>query len=631
MAALRPRIRPSLAIFLPPLITPTALMLLTAAGMQFSRFCRKHVLHLAVALCLMAVAICGWLLPQLVHLDVLNSHDVLEEVFPLLEGHPTALSTLEKYIKEGTTAQDFWPAMFYFYSYFQLLHFFAYTKLFHMVYFSMPLMVLLTSYLNPLVAMNTYHTFGGAVVVAGCASATTVYIELLRRQNFRADYDCQQSLLKEAQALQDLACQEMRHKKSAHEADSVLNHSLKNMMADAVGCIHMHCSTLDGAPPAQLALALTCLERGMGWCRKRQALLELVTGGYVPMLTATRLPELGHLLVHDQDVTCSFVDATVLLDPVLCDLVLDNGISNAFQHGHPEAPAVHFTITLASSPGGPQLLTLEVANRVHPDRAVLGPQFLERILGGEEPKEGAHFGLRHMFMAAQAHGMALTLEQNADWVVLRGILEVTAVPEPRRESAQPEACLSLPPDTHIFCVDDSDIARRLLAHTFGLLPDPPVVHTFGATALDVEAFLAEAPNSADIVILDQNLDYGAVHYQGTELLRQLVSDGFTGLICIRSANVHPDNQHTFIEAGAHCAIGKDVSPKVLVNTVLHAFAQHSAELLSHVPLSLDNAAVLLHSRPSQDFTPILMMRDILPGSVSSSPKGPTSPADEAMP
>lgn len=27
-------------------------------------------------------------------------------------------------------AQDFWPAMFYFYSYFHFLHFFAYTKLF---------------------------------------------------------------------------------------------------------------------------------------------------------------------------------------------------------------------------------------------------------------------------------------------------------------------------------------------------------------------------------------------------------------------------------------------------------------------------------------------------------------------
>lgn len=59
-------------------------------------------------------------------------------------------------------------------------------------------------------------------------------------------------------------------------------------------------------------------------------------------------------------------------------------------------------------------------------------------------------------------------------------------------------------------VDDSEIARLLLAHIFAKVPGKPVVRTFGATAQEVEAFLAEAPQGADIVVLDQYLGRGAV-------------------------------------------------------------------------------------------------------------------------
>eukprot|EP00667_Euglena_gracilis_P003066 EG_transcript_3074 len=623
LATLRPRVRQSLVLFLPALVAPAFLFLAAAAGMRLSRLCQAHVLHVASALCLLAVAICGWLLPQLVHLDTLSSHDLLQEVFGLLEGHPTELSTLETYIREVTTAQDFWPAMFYFYSYFHFLHFFAYTKLFHVVYFSMPVMLLVTSSFHPYVAAKTYNIFAGSMLAACTGSASTVYIALLRRQHFRADYDWQQSLAKEARAMQELARQEAQHKESAQEADSILNHSLKNMMADAAGCIHMYAAGLPGPLPADLAQALACLDRGMGWCRKRQALLRLADGRYTPTLAAVRLPDMGQAVVHGRDVACSFADAAVLLDPVLCDLVLDNGIDNAFRHGDPEDPAVHFTITATEAVDGRQFLTFEVANRTHPDRPVVTPELVERLFRGQEerplnaPALSEHLGLQHMFMAAQAHGMALTLEQHADWVTLRGVLEVPAALETpfleTRATTPQEGPLSLPPGTHVFCVDDSEIARRLLAHTFGLLPSPPVVRTFGGTAREVEAFLAEAPLAADVVILDQHLDYGAVHYRGTDLLQQLVHDGFEGLVCIRSANVTPENQHTFLESGAHCAVGKDVSPSVLVSTVLQAFFQHSTELVCRVPLSPCTVATL-HTGHSQEFTPVVMPRDVLPGS-----------------
>lgn len=77
------------------------------------------------------------------------------------------------------------------------------------------------------------------------------------------------------------------------------------------------------------------------------------------------------------------------------------------------------------------------------------------------------------------------------------------------------ACPPLPCGPPRPRVDDSEIARRLLAHTFGLLPSPPVVRTFGGTAREVEAFLAEAPLAADVVILDQHLAGRLVRHHGS--------------------------------------------------------------------------------------------------------------------
>lgn len=74
------------------------------------------------------------------------------------------------------------------------------------------------------------------------------------------------------------------------------------------------------------------LDRGMGWCRKRQALLRLADGRYTPArgrpsplpvaaflslfrpprpptLAAVRLPDMGQAVVHGRDVACSFADA----------------------------------------------------------------------------------------------------------------------------------------------------------------------------------------------------------------------------------------------------------------------------------------------------------------------------------
>ena len=51
-----------------------------------------------------------------------------------------------------------------------------------------------------------------------------------------------------------------------------------------------HFPVLFGCSAADLAQALSCLDRGMRWCRKRQALLRITAGNYALGLT----PPPGH-------------------------------------------------------------------------------------------------------------------------------------------------------------------------------------------------------------------------------------------------------------------------------------------------------------------------------------------------
>ena len=44
------------------------------------------------------------------------------------------------------------------------------------------------------------------------------------------------------------------------------------------------------------------------------------------------------------DVRLQVKDISAIFDPILCSLILDNAISNAFKHGHPETPNVEMAI-----------------------------------------------------------------------------------------------------------------------------------------------------------------------------------------------------------------------------------------------------------------------------------------------
>eukprot|EP00667_Euglena_gracilis_P015158 EG_transcript_15763 len=135
----------------------------------------------------------------------------------------------------------------------------------------------------------------------------------------------------------------LREMRASQTADSVLNHSLKNTMADVAGHIETYC----GGHAAANALedAMACLRRGMRICKERQVFLQLAAGEYRPMLNVVHLREFGEQLVAGRAVSARFLDLVAYLDSTLLSLILDNALSNAFKHGCHRDPEVAFEIT----------------------------------------------------------------------------------------------------------------------------------------------------------------------------------------------------------------------------------------------------------------------------------------------
>eukprot|EP00669_Euglena_mutabilis_P014048 TRINITY_DN9073_c0_g1_i1.p2 TRINITY_DN9073_c0_g1~~TRINITY_DN9073_c0_g1_i1.p2 ORF type:complete len:104 (-),score=22.87 TRINITY_DN9073_c0_g1_i1:63-374(-) len=92
----------------------------------------------------------------------------------------------------------------------------------------------------------------------------------------------------------------------------------------------------------------------------------------------------------------------------------------------------------------------------------------------------------------------------------------------------------------------------------------------GAEESDVERFMAIAAEGADIVILDQHLEYGE-SYLGTTVARRLRLLGYNQLLCIRSASDSPEDRRLYASCGAHCVVGKDVPGSQMMNVIRSAF------------------------------------------------------------
>ena len=370
------------------------------------------------------------------------------------------------------------------------------------------------------------------------------------------------------------------HTEASLQADSILNHSLKNRMADAAGEVEIFLSKYRG-PGEQTASLWQCvrsLRRGMEMCQHRHALLKLAAGKYTPRFTAVDVHEVGNALALGRDLlNKNFVRMWAQFDVVVCGMILENALSNAFKHGCPRNPDVSFTIAVRGESLDPDRVPLEfsVTNRAHPDRPKITDEFIDKLIQGAPdadrhlPLLSDRIGLSHCFMVAKSCGFSLSLKQDDDVVAFKlSLIAETMTSAPRAERRR----WHVPPGLHYHVLDDSAVARRVVTHHLMKHASPGSVQAFGETADDFHNFVqASMADPVDVVIIDQNLEYNTGTYLGTDLLEQFVAERFQGLLCMRSANSSEADVELYIRKGAHCILEKDMLGSEMVEAIARAY------------------------------------------------------------
>eukprot|EP00667_Euglena_gracilis_P003243 EG_transcript_3253 len=521
----------------------------------------------------------------------------LNLVFAALQGNADALKQLRTFVNQEETRKVFIFSEIQMLMQFNILQFLGLDLGTSVVYLSLPIAMVVTAFASPVVADPVAEVLAVSTLVSLLALLSGVQASRLQRQRFATDHALQQSLEREAQTSQRLADQERGAREAAVKADNILNHILKNLMADAAGCIYLFSDGVKEPIPPDLQQALGLLDRGMRWCRRRQALLRITAGTYCTAREAVHLPTFGKHLVNGRPLACHFVDDVVLLDPLLCDILLDNAISNALRHGDTSKEPVAFSMALRALTECDAELTFAVRNRVPGNKPPITLEFVEAVLRGEvasEPGNGLSdgLGLQHLFLAAEVHAIRLTLGQEGDVVVLRATLTV------QRESGIAHAA-----STHfaeltmqglrILCLDDSDIARRLLENVLWRHLPSCTVEVFGSDPQDVHSFVEAALDHADVVLVDNHLLYEGAQFLGTQLLVELFQNGYRGFACMRSANISPEDQAQYVASGAHCCMGKDVRPQELVSHLQASYLDycHASQFCAAAPASTLSLAV----------------------------------------
>jgi CheY-like chemotaxis protein/signal transduction histidine kinase len=396
--------------------------------------------------------------------------------------------------------------------------------------------------------------------------------------------------------------QQMR---ASETADSILNHTLKNILADVAAYLELFLA--EDAPRGVLEDALACLRRGVKACKERQVYLKLVVGSYTPVAHAVDLEAFAQDLVAGRAVQTSGFTGTAHFDRTLLTLILDNALSNAVKHGCPDNPDVTLTVrALSPSPSeaGPNPIEFVISNAADRTRPPLTSDAVCALLaGGPRPQQLGRasllsdgIGLGHAKLAADVGGIRISLAQEGPRVVFRAVVEFSEsafpapgpchVPGPPGRyvlTSSASLVLSnsfdvLPPHTRIFVCDDSASSRRILEHQLRNGFPGVCVTVFGAKESDIDLFTAMAVEDAAIVILDQHLEYPGASYLGTTVAQRLRLLGYTGMICIRSADDSPEDQVLYAASGAHVFLGKDLPGHEMVRRLADAYRDFTVSL-----------------------------------------------------
>eukprot|EP00667_Euglena_gracilis_P003538 EG_transcript_3544 len=357
----------------------------------------------------------------------------------------------------------------------------------------------------------------------------------------------------------------MRELQASQMADGILNHTLKNILADVAGNIELFLANVVGRDVLEDAMA--GLTRGMKSCKERNVYLKLVAGEYTPTMNVVHLRDFGQQLIAGRNVLGSFPDLAVYLDYTLLNLVMENGvqggacaaitISNALKHGRPAAPNVRVGIEEVCTPHvrpGFRRFRFSVTNDADPSRPALTAKRVRQLFAGHAelergaavPRLSEHIGLTHCVLAMEGQHP-----------------EVTTTVVPPRTPDDNDSDLDPFPTGLVFAVlDDSVPSQRLLEFHLRKWCAPAAVHLFGAREADLEMFLKVAATEADIVILDQHLEFLSGSVLGTDVITELHKRHYRGLICIRSAADSPEDREKYTACGTHHTMGKDVLGRI---------------------------------------------------------------------
>ena len=367
-----------------------------------------------------------------------------------------------------------------------------------------------------------------------------------------------------------------RAMETSEKADSMLNHTLKNAMADAVGLIDEYQQDPSDQSIPLLSQAMARLQTGMRWCKQRLMIIRVTAAQYMPQPKAVDLGRFVGELVQGRNVSVPpFNNNSVLLDGALCTIILENVLNNATKHGCPGNADVWFHVEQTPTIAPRQKLVFKVTNRADPAKPrISGDLLVQAEHGPVQRTSGAlfdGFGLQHIVMAAQTLGMATSLTQDGDVVTFEASIDTEIVADP---DSSLEARAPFPVGLRICCIDDSAVARRLVAlHVSRHFPGS-TVQQFGDTLMDVQRFKEAVLSGADVAILDQNMEYPSMTVYGTTLVQELLLDNYRGLLCIRSANSSEADVALYKESGAHCSVDKAARPEEMVEQIKVAYLRH---------------------------------------------------------
>eukprot|EP00667_Euglena_gracilis_P003777 EG_transcript_3787 len=534
-----------------------------------SRLVRRHVLLLfSVCCCFIASCSCYLMSED----AVVWGQWALDHYVPALAKLPAdsvARQQAERFIHAEVATEAILSWLLYSYNHWVFLALLGFNRCTAVCYVVVYISLSATLLLDPTVKSNTSKM---AVVIASLASATFLCVSILMERLRRTTFLNEALLTREMQASQ--------------MADSMLNHTLKNLLADVAASLEVYLA--GEAPSGALEDSVTCLRRGMMACKERQVYLKLVSGQYAPVTQEVNLRSFGRELSAGRNVQLEAVDLSVYLDSTICHLILENALSNAIRHGDPQNPQVKLLIEAVDqevpSDTGYQRVRFTVENVANPARPPLTPEAVARLFEGQAnlvprdhiPTLSDRVGIAHCVMAAQLGGLSLSLQQEGYVVRFSATLDAPIASQPSASVtlawSGSSLALQFPTDLCFCCLDDSQAALRLLDLHIRRWCSPASVHLFGHSEEDVPRFVPFALEHADVVILDQQLEFSG-SYRGTDLVRELRGKGFAGLVCIRSADDAAQDQAHFYRAGAHCCFGKDVPGSQMMNEVKAAYVQ----------------------------------------------------------